>query len=214
MAAKQTVMLMGRLVEHQEHFNPLSTADAQWAIQNPKDAAALCVTAIKSRTNGAPKTERSYKILRPVAPKPVGTRPFKADDSFFNKKSIVKMVPHGSNFTAWFTGKVEKEAPEGMLVPFVLTQSAYDSEIIADLGGEEKAEITLGEIWRLMQRQTNGKKGVLLVNGWANIFYVRDVNGVLRAVVVRWCGCGWGAGAFDLGGRTWSVVYQVFSRNS
>ena len=41
MAAKQTNMLLGRLVEHHEAFDPLPTKDAQWAIQNPKDAAAL-----------------------------------------------------------------------------------------------------------------------------------------------------------------------------
>ena len=40
MAVKQTPMLLGRLVEHQEYFNPLPTKDAQWVIQNPKDAAA------------------------------------------------------------------------------------------------------------------------------------------------------------------------------
>lgn len=214
MTAKQTATLMGRFVEHQEYFNTLPTKDAQWAIQNPKDAAALCVTAIKSRTNGAPKTEGAYRILRPVAPKPVEPRPFKSDETFFSKSSGVKMVPHGSNFTAWFSGKVEEDVPTGDLVPFVLTQSAYDNEIIADLGGEEKAETTLAEIWRLMQRQANGEDGVLLTNGYANIFYVRDVNGVLRAVGVTWGDDGWLARAHALDDDGWDGGDQVFSRNS
>ena len=67
MAAKQTPILVGRFVEHQNHFNPLSTVDAQWAIQNPKDAAALCVKAIRNRNNGVPKTERTYRILQSIA---------------------------------------------------------------------------------------------------------------------------------------------------
>ena len=215
MAAKQTAVLVGRFVEHQAYFNPLSTNDAQWAIQNPKDAVALCVTAIKGRTNGAPKSERTYKVLRPITATPLGTgRPFKADDTFFNKKSGVKMVLHGSNFTSWFTGKVEKDVPTGDLVPFALTQSAYDSEIIADLGGEEKVEVTLAEIWPLMQRQANGEDGVLLTNGYANIFYVRDVNGVLRAVYVYWSDDGWRALANTIDVDRWLGVGRVFYRNS
>jgi hypothetical protein len=214
MAAKQTPMLLGRFVEHQEYFNALPTGDAQWAIQNPKDAAELCVTAIKSRTNSVPKAERAYQVLRPVAPKPAANRPFKADDTFFNKKSGVKMVRHGDNFTSWFAGKVEENAPEGTLVPFTLTRNAYDREIIADLGGEERAEVTLAEIWRLMERQANGQEGALLTNGWANIFYVRDREGVLRAVIVRWGDDGWSADAYALVDDRWLVARQVFSRNS
>jgi len=214
MAVKQTPSLMGRLVEHQEYFNALPTSDAQWAIQNPKDAAELCVTAIKSRTNGVPKAGHAYQVLRPVAPKPAVGRPFKADDTFFNKKSGVKMVRHGDNFTSWFTGKVEENPPEGTLVPFTLERSAYDREIIADLGGEEKAEVTLTEVWRLMERQANGQEGALLNNGWANIFYVRDVNGVLRTVRVYWNGGGWYAFARALDGLRCYGGYQFFSRNS
>ena len=210
MAAKQTPILLGRFVEHQQHFNSLPTADAQWAIQHPKDAAALCVVAIQSRTNGEPTEERTYSVLKPVQLAP---NPFKADDTFFNKKSGVKMVEHGSNFISWFTGKVEEDAPEGMLVPFTLAQNAYDSEIIKDLGGEEAAEVTLAEIWRLMERQANGGEGVLLSNGWANIFYVRDREGVLRAVYVFWVGGGWSVDAFALDDYRWYDDGRVFSRN-
>ena len=214
MSVKQTPTLLGRFVEHHDYFNPLPTEDAQWAIQNPKAAAALCVAALKNRTNGTPKAERTYRILRPVAATLAVSCPFKADDTFFNKKSGVKMTEHGNNFISWFTGKVEEDTPEGALVPLTLTQDANDSEIIADLGGEEKAETTLAEIWRLMVAQANGGEGVLLNNGWANIFYVRDAKAVLRAVRVHWCGGGWLAYASALGVFRWYDVRQVFSRNS
>lgn len=214
MAAKQTPILLGRFVEHQSHFNPLPTEDAQWAIQNPKDAAVLCITAIRNRNNGVAKTERTYRILQPITPKPVESRPFNADEAFFNKKSGVKMVEHGSNFKSWFGGKVEEDFPEEELRPLMLTQSANDSEIIADLGGEAVAEVTLAEIWRLMERQANGGEGALLNNGCANIFYVRDREGVLRAVCVHLDDDGWYADADALVGSRWRVVYRVFSRNS
>ena len=85
---------------------------------------------------------------------------------------------------------------------------------ITELGGEEKAEVTLSEIWRLMVRQANGEKGVLLINGLANIFYVPDVSGVLRTVYVYWLVGGWYALADVLDDGGWGDGYQVFSRNS
>ncbi|OGZ52786.1 MAG: hypothetical protein A3B25_02935 [Candidatus Ryanbacteria bacterium RIFCSPLOWO2_01_FULL_48_26] len=213
MTAKQTPILLGRFVEHQDYFNSLLTEDAQWAIQNPKDAAALCVTAIKNRTNGAPKTERTYQILRPVAQPPATNRSFRADDTFFNKKSGVKMGEHSSNFKNWYASKTEENAPEGMLVPLTPTQNVSDKEIIADIGGEEKAEVTLTEIWRLIERQANGEEGILLNNGRANIFYVRDVNLVLRAVDV-YRNDNWLVHASALDDYGWHSDYRVFSRNS
>ncbi len=209
----QVSAMVGQLVTHQSAFNALPKEDRQFVFQQPKVAIEVMVTAIRNRPKELVE-ERTYKILCPVAPKPVERRPFKANDTFFSKSSGVKIVSHGSNFTAWFTGKVEEDVPEGILVPFTLTKSAYDNEIITDLGGEEKAETTLTEIWRLMERQVNGGEGVLLTNGYANVFYVRDREGVLRAVNVSWLDVGWGADAYALGAFRWGGGYQVFSRNS
>lgn len=209
----QVSTIMGQLVAHQSGFNALPKPDRQFVFKEPRAAIVLMVDAIRNRPKES-VPERTYKVLRPVAPKPAEARPFKADETFFNKQSGVKMVPHGTNFTAWFIGKVEKDVPEGTLVPFMLTHNAYDNEIIADLGGEEKAEVTLAEIWCLIQRQANGRDGVLLMNGYANIFYVRDVNGVLHAVGVGWGDGGWGASAYALGVYGWGDDYRVFSRNS
>jgi hypothetical protein len=90
-----------------------------------------------------------------------------------------------------------------------------DGPIIAELGGEEKSETTLSEMFSLMEKQGKGEDGVLLNNGYANIFYIRDLAGVLRAVGVRWGGGGWGVGADSVGGPDrWDGGYRVFSRNS
>lgn len=207
----QVSKMMGELVAHQSGFNALPKSDRQFVVQEPKVAIEVMVAALRNRPK-EPAPTREYKVLRPVAPMLAVNRPFNADDTFFNKNSGVKMVPHGSNFTSWFGGK-EEDVPEGTLIPFVLAQFAYDNEIVSDLGGEEKAEVTLGEIWRLMQRQANGEEGALLTNGYANIFYVRDREGVLRAVSVYWDDGGWGADAIALDGR-WYGGDRVFSRNS
>lgn len=214
MSAKQTPMLLGRLVEHQTHFDALPVKDAQWAIQNPKDAATLCVTAIKGRQDGAPKPERTYKLLQPLTQLASEPTTFKADDTFFTKKTGVKITYVGDNFKSWFAGKVEESVEPAQLSPFKLTKDALGRDIIAELGGEEAAEVNLVDVWRLMERQANGENGALLTNGWSNIFYVRDKDNVLRAVGVDWDSNGWGVGADVLAYNTWRADCVVFSRNS
>ena len=88
-----------------------------------------------------------------------------------------------------------------------------EAAIIPELGGETKVETTLSEMFSLIRKQPDGEEGVLLNNGWANILYIRDQNGVLRAVGVRWGDGGWGVDAGsveDSGG--WDAGHQVFSR--
>jgi hypothetical protein len=65
-----------------------------------------------------------------------------------------------------------------------------------------------------MEKQKNGEDGVILNNGYANIFYVKDESGVLRAVNVRWNDYGWSVDASSVEdpGR-WRDGVQVFSRN-
>jgi len=90
-----------------------------------------------------------------------------------------------------------------------------DAPIIAELGGNEKAETTLTEVFSLMEKQPNGEEGALLNNGWWNILYVKDQNGVLRTVSVCWLVDGWNVYARSVGDPYgWYDGYQVFSRNS
>lgn len=133
-------------------------------------------------------------------------------------KAKVKISYLGDNFTSWFlsgSGKTEDPISEQTLRYHKLRKSSVDGPIIEELGGEEKSETTLSEMFVLMEKQGKGEDGVLLNNGYVNIFYIRDQNGVLRAVSVDWDGDGWGVYAFSVEDpRTWYVGYQVFSRNS
>jgi hypothetical protein len=89
-----------------------------------------------------------------------------------------------------------------------------DTPIITELGGEKVAETTLTEMFALLQKQANGKKGDLLTSGYANIFYVRDRTGVLRAVGADWYDAGWSVYAFEVSSpHAWRAGFQVFSRN-
>jgi len=83
------------------------------------------------------------------------------------------------------------------------------------LGGEAKAETTLFEMYQLLKKQASGGEGELLTNGYANIFYIKDMSGVLRAVSGNWGDGGWRVYAIaveDPG--DWDAGYRVFSRNS
>ena len=134
------------------------------------------------------------------------------------RKAKVKISYLGDNFTEWFlsvSGKTEDPITEQALRYHKLRQSSVDGPIIAELGGAEKSETTLSEMFALMEKQGKGEDGVLLNNGYANIFYIKDQNAVLRAVYVRWDGDGWNVFADSVEDPVrWSDGGQVFSRNS
>lgn len=119
------------------------------------------------------------------------------------------------DFEKWFLGKKIEPISKSELHYHKLRKGSVDGPIIAELGGKEKAETTLAEMFTLMEMQANGEEGVLLTNGYANIFYIRDIKGVLRAVCCDWGGGGWRLGANSVEHPLeWNAGCQVFSRNS
>lgn len=152
---------------------------------------------------------------------PATTERFVARENFVldtSKKAHVKISYLGDDFKKWFLlgdGKIEDQISEEALRYGKLLKSSIDAPIIAELGGEQKAETTLAEKFALMEKQANGENGSLLTNGYANIFYIRDINGVLRAVSCYWHDVGWSVYAYSvLYPRGWPAGYQVFSCNS
>lgn len=217
MTEQQIPKLLAVLVEHQKHFEPLSNEEAQLVITNGVAAIAVFVAAIKV---AYAKTIQLLEFLGIVTLAPT-TEKFIAVEKFvydISAEAKVKISCFGDNFSAWFLangGKIEDPISEQTLRYAKLKQSSLDAPIIAELGGEAKAETTLQEIYGLMSKQARGEAGALLNNGWANIFYVRDKNGVLRAVGVGWDGDGWHVGAHSVEYPSrWFDGYQVFSRNS
>lgn len=134
-------------------------------------------------------------------------------EKFVVADSPVKIGWLGDNFKEWFLKKIEEPILEMTLCYAKLICSELDGPIMAELG--EKRETTLAQIYALMERQPNGEKGILLTNGCANIFYIRDTKGVLRAVFVFWSGDGWRVGADSVSYPCrWDGGGLVFSRNS
>lgn len=91
----------------------------------------------------------------------------------------------------FFSNKTEEAADEQELLlgkldlASINAWSSVGHWIIEDLGGEKKAETTLAVIWSIMSKQPNGENGDLSSNR-RNIFFVRDIVGVLRFVCVEW----------------------------
>ena len=159
-------------------------------------------------------------LLEPVgtANIPATTGRFVAKDRFVLDTSATaktRISYLGDKFKAWFLDKIEEPFAGSTLRSFKLRESSLDGPIIAELGGEVRAETTLAEVYALIERQKSGESGILLTNGWANIFYVRDSTGVLRAVFVDWYGAGWHVRASAVSDpRRWDDGRRVFSRSS
>jgi hypothetical protein len=216
---KQNQMIAGRMVEFQDRFSPLPNDDAQWLIQNTGEAIDLIVSAIVNRVKSV--AQAVVIILSEIIATvtiPATTEKFVAKDKFkvdTGRKAKVKISYIGDNFKSWFMGKTEEPFAGSTVYGRKLNKGSVDGPILAELGGQEKAETTLSELFAMMERQANGESGELLTNGYANIFYVRDIDGTLRAVDVYWRGGGWYVDADSVGHPFgWRAVRCVFSRNS
>ena len=146
------------------------------------------------------------------------TEKFVAKEKFVKDSKEVKFYGIWDIFTEWFLsddGKIEDPIGSQELRYGNLTKDSVDRPIIEELGGEAKAETTLSELYHLLKKQAKGEAGDLLTNGYANIFYIKNTEDVLRAVHVRWYDDGWNVLAYSVErsfGR--SAGRRVFCCNS
>ena len=221
MATKQQIpKIAATFVEFQGEFSVLSTEDGQWVIQNGKEAVKLAADAIANRAKlVAPPVAPEQPLLGDVVAVytvPATTKKFVVKDKIkvdTSEKAKVKISYVGENFHSWFGGKIEEPLPGDAVYGRDLNRRSVDKPILAELGGEEKAITTCTEIYAMMVAQPNGETGELKNNGFANIFYVPDINGVLRAVRVFWYGRGWYVEADSVeNANPWDADYRVWSR--
>jgi len=124
----------------------------------------------------------------------------------------------GGNFRKAFltgNGLVEGAVAETTLCVHKLVKNSVSSQIIAELGGEKTVETGLAQMYELMKAQGQDQRRILLTNGHANIFYVRDRYNKLWAVCCFWSSdsrC-WGVCACPVTyPDVWHAGSQVFSR--
>ena len=110
--------------------------------------------------------------------------------------------------------QTEPEVGETALRIHKLLRASVDGPIIAELGGEEVATTTWGQMYEMMRHQGRGQEGNLLTNGWANIFYI-PADGAVWAVGCLWNSGGgyWGVSAVPVARPgTWDAGRRVVSR--
>lgn len=195
MATTQQIPLVAaRLTEFQKWFSELSNEDAQWAIMNGKQAVLLCVAAIKDRN----KEDNTFVGPLITFEVPATTEKFIAKDKFkvdINEDAEVKIFYISNTFKENFLSQVEGPFPGSMIYGRKLKNSSDDSKILGELGSHEKAEVTLIEIYAMMATQPKGENGILLNTRGVNMFYIKDINGLLYSTHVCWNGKGWIVGA-------------------
>lgn len=121
----------------------------------------------------------------------------------------------GGNFNNLFLNQVEEDVENATLVVHRLERVSLDAPILTELG--DRAATKLCWLFDLLKKQSKGEKGVLLTNGYANIIYVRDANGMLWAVRAFWnSDCGyWDVYADPVEhSSAWRGGHQVLSRDS
>ena len=111
---------------------------------------------------------------------------------------------------------MKKRTPKAKISIFDLTVAMTDEEIETELGDAhifEDTGIACAYLKEMLTRQKSGEEGDLLVNGYANILYVRGVNSEVFAVHVHWDAAsrGWHVHAFRLDDCHWCAGDRVLS---
>lgn len=200
----------------QTHFPRGLSAETLGAINScpVENLAAALVEMVEKLANRAQST--LTKILELVTPvKVTAVKKFVAAERFKAGETVdgVKYSSSfGDNFNKHFLLKIEEDVQAADLRVHKLLRKSKDLGIRTEIG-EDKEETSLTHLHQCLKRQGNGEKGTLLTNGYANIFYIRDNEGILLAVNASWFDGGWGLYARSVGSPCdWSADYQVFSR--
>lgn len=170
--------------------------------------------AVEGRFSGV--AIRTKKLLEFVTTSSVlAIEGFKAADHFKvdTKTSGLRIAWLGDNFKENFLRKKEGATASSELKVHRLLESSLDTPIVTELA--DKCEIKLGQFFALLLKQGKGEPGPLLVNGYANIAYIRDINGVLWAVRAHWSSDrgGWSFEAFSVEyPHGWRTGGRVVSR--
>lgn len=203
---KQSHKAAGLVVEHQHLFKTWPGEDLQWLIQNMQGGFALWQEAVKNREKGIKEVEQILRF-ESTMPIPNWSTTFVARGNFIVDTSGSAEFPVsflGTNFKSWFLDKVEEPAGGTALQVRELLKASKDAPIIKSLGGEDLAESTLQEM-RTFLRGADRKK-------WY-IFYIKDVNGLLRAVYAYWDDDGWRLNAHSVERPLdWDAESRVVSR--
>lgn len=143
---------------------------------------------------------------------------------FFARKHIVLGVDENSVrlssisslFCSYFLVEdfieLEQIKPFTSVTFFELLDTTTDAHIIHAFGGEEAVVTNLSVVYSLLCDHAKGMYSGLRTDTYMHIFYVRDVNGVVRSVGVAWDRLtkGWELSAYPIDDKgCWSAGHHV-----
>jgi hypothetical protein len=128
-----------------------------------------------------------------VAPVEVHDEKFVAKEKFSisDDMEINLGRPPNKNFNEWFlSGDGKIEAPVDGCLPLRVADVVLFSESIwaikKKFGGEQNVETTLAELHEMLKLHARGQVVDLKTSpGSVNIFFIKDINGILRSVTLR-----------------------------
>ncbi len=162
----------------------LDEEQANWVRGNPDPAFRAIQRALKDRSSLFGRLIRSVEI-------PARKKDFVAEDFFILNRSLqrgVRICNMKGRFQRCLLEIVEPPEPKHSIYYRPLNFDNSDQAIIKRLGGAEKASITLFDLSHVMRLHRLGESH-LNCDGQSrlgNIFFIRDINGVLRRVEIRW----------------------------
>ncbi len=141
------------------------------------------------------------KFEAPVFRREGSVRTLGFEDDFVAVKNFIQgshnhliIYKISSCFNSWFLscgGKVEKSQRAREISYSDLARNSLDYAVIKYMGGENKVVVTLSNLFQILMEQGEGRRGPLLVNGYQNIFYIKDFHETVRTVIVSWSEKGW-----------------------
>ena len=147
---------------------------------------------------------------------PARRKEFNPDELFQTKDGLYV----GASFREFILSAASKvtSTPKATFTAFDLQEPMTDDEIKMELRDGhvfEDASLFCAYFAEMFNRQKNGKEGNLLVNGYANIAYVRGVN--KEVFTVHACRLvinhRWSVYAFQLDDASWRAGHRVLSSN-
>jgi len=133
------------------------------------------------RINSGEWVVRKADLLKQVTTVSVdGVKRFCAKDSL--KEANVGWT--SDNFDKLFLNKTEEGVPAATIAVHNLERDSLDAPIMSELG--DRTEIQLVHFFDLLKRQSKGEESCLLINGRANIAYIRGTDGNFWAVNAFW----------------------------
>jgi hypothetical protein len=122
-----------------------------------------------------------------------------------------KNIYLADNFKQWILKDAGNGKPQEV-IPNILPKSMNDTKLSCRYGGKFSREDVIATIDGLIKKQTEGQKGTLLNNGYANIFHVELEDGRVVAVNMYWYDVEWFLRARELDcGRAWRGGGAFFS---